>query len=91
MNKVSHGIRGSDVLCANLAKVIGSDLQLVQVWNVAFVGDLHSPTFCDFIHIDSQVSEVGERMRYHQEFETLVSNFINSKIQYLKIRQSLVY
>lgn len=77
-NEISHGKRCRYKLRPKFTKVIGSDLELLQLRDVAQMAQLNSARLRDFVHVELDVSDVVQVLRFDEGLESIVTNPVDS-------------
>ena len=57
-SQISHCKSSCNELCAQLSKIIGSNLKFLKLWYVAEMTQLYSSCLTDFVHIKFDVSYI---------------------------------
>lgn len=90
MREVSHRVGGCDELGAQLSELVVSDLELGQLWNVTEMTQLDCPILCDLVHIQLQILNVVQSVRFDEPLKTLIFDLVYSQVEHLKIGEAAV-
>lgn len=54
------------------------------------MAELDRTSLCNFVHIQPQISNTLNSVRLHQNLESTITDFVDSKVQDLQVRQHIV-
>lgn len=90
MDEVSHSQCSCDELSTQLSELICSYLELLQLWNVTKMTQLDSSSCCDFVHVESEVSDIVEFVTFDKHFEAIISDPVVSQVKDFHVGKAIV-
>lgn len=87
MHEITESVGGRDELGTALAEVIVSDLELLEVRDVALVAQLDRAALCHLIHVDPQITQEVEVLRLDDKLKAIVAYLVDAEVEDLEVRQ----
>lgn len=85
VREVSHRVGGCDELGAELSKLVISNLELGQLWNITEMTKLNCASLRNLVHIQLQILNVIQSVRFDEPLKTLVFDLVYSEVEDLKV------